>query len=356
MELPDQILNNFGWRSTLSLMAVLVLSPLIVIVISMNRPWQATFSINAQTEIAEFETGQQNIPNWFVMTERIRIDGMDADPFSGQLKIGRETRVRLVRLHNGPLRLTVVQAGQGPAAILFDEAENRIATARERLQAIVAVPRGKATTLPITGRAVIGDTIFSQSVETSPVLLDGHVQVFGRYVIGRNRFAAQQAQLDSGDRLELDYSSAAPSGNGLIRIQPDQPGVKVVFHADADAVRILRFGTAGYELSPSLWARVSADPLYQSLLAIYAVLLPAIGLALASLLNQFRLRQMAKRNCGTATAEASALDRENNPDTSNTRPHDSWKRRMNDLESSSQHEAEYPSARGASKGKNDADT
>ena len=337
-------------------MAALALLPLIIIVIAMNLPWQATFSINAQTEVAEFETGQQNVPNWFIETERIRIDGIDADPFSGQLEIGSETRVRLVRLQNGPLRLTVDQAGQGPVATLYDEAENRVATARERLQAIVAVPQGEATTLPIAGRAVIGDTIFSQSVETSPVLLDGHVQVFGRYVIGRNRFAAQQAPLDSGDRLELDYSSTAPGGHGLIRVQRDRPGVQVVFHADADAVRILRFGTAGYELSPSLWARVSADPLYQSLLAIYAVLLPAIGLALASLLNQFRLRQIARRNCPPGSASAPLPDRENNPGPSNTKQPDSEKRRPNDLQSASQHEAEYYSARRTSTDKNDADT
>ena len=356
MESVDRLFNDLGWRSTLSLMAALALLPLIIIVIAMNLPWQATFSISARTEIVEFDTGQNNVPNWFVTIERMRIDGVDAEPFSGQLEIGREARVRLVRLQNGPLRLTVDQAGQGPVATLYDEAENRIATARERLQAIVAVPQGEATTLPIAGRAVIGDTIFSQSVETSPVLLDGHVQVFGRYVIGRNRFAAQQAPLDSGDRLELDYSSTAPGGHGLIRVQRDRPGVQVVFHADADAVRILRFGTAGYELSPSLWARVSADPLYQSLLAIYAVLLPAIGLALASLLNQFRLRQMAKRNCREETAADEAPDQENNPGTSNTSAHDSGKRRSNDLQSASQHEAEYPSARRTSTDKNDADT
>ena len=355
MESLERLFNDLGWRSTLSLMAALALLPLIIIVIAMNVPWQATFSINAQTEVAQFETAQQNIPNWFVTSERIRIDGVDAEPFSGQLEIGRETRIRLVRLQNGPLRLTVDQSGPGTVATLYDKAESRIATAQKRLQAIVAVPQGEATTLPIAGRAVIGDTVFSQSVETSPVLLDGHVQVFGRYVIGRNRFAAQQAPLDPGDRLELDYSSTSSGGQGLIRIQPGRPGVQVVFHADADAVRILRFGTAGYELSPSLWARVSADPLYQSLLAIYAVLLPAIGLTLASLLNQFRLRQMAKRNYRMETAVAEAPDREDNPDTSNTSPHDSGKPQSKDLHLAIHDEAEYPSARRTPTDKNDAE-
>jgi len=349
MEALDRLFNDLGWRSTLTLMVVLALVPLIIIVVSMNLPWQATFSINAQTEVVEFETGQHNVPNWFVTTERIRIDGIDADPFSGQIEIGRQTRVRLVRLQTGALRLTMDRTGHGPVATLYDDAENRVAVAQQRLQAIIALPQGDAITLPIAGRAVIGDTIFSQSVETSPVLIDGHVQVFGRYVIGRNRFAAQQAALDSGDRLEIDYISSSPGGHGLLRIQPDQPGVQVVFHADAETVRVIRFGTAGYELSPSWWARVSADPLYQSLLAVYAVLLPAIGLALASLFNQWRLRQMARRNCPPGKTPDTAVNQQQDPASPGPE-----NRRPNSLQSGP--DAETPVTPAAVPDKKDADT
>src|SRR6056297_651663 len=122
MEALDRLFNDPGWRSTLTLMVVLALVPLIIIVLSMNLPWQATFSINAQTEVVEFETGQHNVPNWFVTTDRMRVDGVDTDPFSGQIEIGRETRVRLVRLQTGELRLTLERAGQGPAATLYDNA------------------------------------------------------------------------------------------------------------------------------------------------------------------------------------------------------------------------------------------
>src|SRR6056297_3328344 len=349
MEALDRLFSDLGWRSTLLMIGVLALVPLIVIIIAMNLPWQATFSINAQTEVVEFETGQHNVPNWFVTTDRMRIDGVDVDAFSGQIEIGRDTRVRLVRLQTGALRLTLDQTGQGPVATLYDQAENRIATAQERLQAIVALAGGAATTLPIAGRAVIGDTVFSQSVETSPVLIAGHVQVFGRYVIGRNRFAAQQAPLDSGDRLEIDYSTTARGGHGLLRIQADRPGVQVVFHADAETVRIIRFGTAGYELSPSLWARVSADPLYQSLLAIYAVLLPAIGLALASLFNQWRLRQMARRNCPPGKTPDTAGNQQQGPASPGPE-----NRRPNSLQSGP--DAETPVTPAAVPDKKDADT
>jgi len=350
MEALDKFFSDLGWRSTLLLMFALGLLPFVAIIILMNLPWQATFSINAQTEVVEFETGQHNVPNWFVTTDRMRIDGVDVDAFSGQIEIGRDTRVRLVRLQTGPLRLTLDQTGQGSVATLYDQAENRIATAQERLQAIVALPGGAATTLPIAGRAVVGDTVFSQSVETSPVLIAGHVQVFGRYVIGRNRFAAQQAPLDSGDRLEIDYSSTARGGHGLLRIQADRPGVQVVFHADAETVRIIRFGTAGYELSPSLWARVSADPLYQSLLAIYAVLLPAIGLALASLFNQWRLRQIARRNRLPKMAAAGVAAQAEK--STGSEPED---RRSNDLQSGLKLEAGIDTAHSDSPDHNDAD-
>ena len=296
MEMLDKFFGQLGLRSTLVVLIALAALPLITIIIAMNLHWEATFSVNARTEIMQFETGQLNVPNWFVRFARIRIDGNDIEPFAGQIEIGRNTRVRLVRLQFGELRLSLEHSGEGYAATLYDDAENRIGVARKQLQAIIALPAEAAITLPIAGRAIIGDTIFSQSVETSPVLLAGHVQVFGLYAIGRNRFAAQQAELAAGDRLEIEYSKTSSGGHGMLRIEPAQAGLRVVFHADGPAARIIRFGTAGYELSPSMWARVSADPLYQSLLAIYAVLLPALGLGFASLFNQWRLRQMARRN------------------------------------------------------------
>jgi len=349
MEALDRLFSDLGWRSTLLMIGVLALVPLVIIIIAMNLPWQATFSINAQTEVVEFETGRHNVPNWFITAERMRIDGADFGAFSGQIEIGRETRVRLVRLETGRLRLTLEQTGQELVATLYDQAESRLATARERLQAIVSLPQGEAVTLPIAGRAVIGDTIFSQSVETSPVLIAGHVQVFGRYVIGKNRFAAQQAPLDSGDRLEIDYSNTAPGGHGLLRIQQDEPGLRVVFHADADAVRVIRFGTAGSELSPSLWARVSADPLYQSLLAIYAVLLPAIGLALASLFNQFRLRQITRKKCPPGQVPAAKTARSEPAGASEPE-----NRGPDNLQSTSKSDADPESARRNSSDNDDA--
>ncbi len=298
MKFVDQLFELLGWRATLGLMVALALLPLIIIVVTMSLNWEATFSASARTEVVEFDTGRHNVPNWFVEFERLRIDGLDFEPFSGQLEIGADTLVRLVRFQTGAVRLTLERRESGPTAVIYDQAENRVAIVEQRLQAFISLPAGRAVSFPVAGRAVIGDTVFAQTIETSPVLLEGHVQAFGLYAIGRNRFAAQEARLDSGDRLEMEYIEPGFGGHGMIRIEPDLPGLHVVFHADGKSVRIIRFGTAGYELSPSVWSRISADPLYQSLLAIYAVLLPAIGLAFVSLLNQWRLRQFTRQPPG----------------------------------------------------------
>ena len=342
MEQPVRSFDQLGWRSTLTLLVVLSLLPVIALIAAMSLHWEATFSVNAQTEVVEFDTSQHNVPNWFVTVDRIRIDGADAAPFSGQIEIGRDTRVRLVRLQTGALRLVLERQGQDPVATLYDRADNRIAIAREQLQALVALPADQAITLPLAGRAIIGDTIFSQSVETSPVLLEGHVQVFGLYAIGQNRFAAQQAALAPGDRLEIKYSKADSGGHGMLRIEPEQAGIRVVVHADGRSARIIRFGTAGYELSPSLWARVSGDPLYQSLLAIYAVLLPAIGLGFVSLLNQWRLRQMARQSW---PLEAASADADAYPD--NSTASGPKNRRSGDLHSRTEPEPSQPSTLGS---------
>jgi hypothetical protein len=295
MDQVSRLFDLFSLKAVLAFTLLVFAAPALFIGIAKNFDWKATFSVDASTEIVEFTTGQQNIPNWYVTIDRLRADGSDVELPEAQLAIGRDTRVRAIRLQTGALRLDIASQGNGPAAELYDAADNRILRAEQRLQALIALPANAALTLPLAGRATIGDTVFSQTIETSPVLLDGTVKVYGLSFFGRNRFAAGEASLDTGDRVEIDYEKATGGGHGMLRVDPERAGIQTVFHADGVKARVIRFGTGGYELRPSMWARISSDPLYQAMLAIYAAILPVVGIGMASTLAQWRLRRLSRR-------------------------------------------------------------
>ena len=302
-----------GWRAAVLLLIVALFAPVIFIVWSMKASWDATFSVEAQTEVLSFETGKINVPNWFVGFNRLRIDGQDMNPSQTQLSIEHDVRVTLRRPETGQLLLHIESLANGTAASLFDLADEPLSQANTSLQGLIDLPEGGALTLPLAGRAVIGETVFSQVASTSPVLLEGQVEVFGVEFFGENRFSASQAELSSGDRLEIRDQSDTASGHGLIRVDPSSRGMNVVFHADGDSARIVRFGTAGYELSPSLWSGISSDPFFRNLLAIYAALLPALAVASTTILSHWKMRKLAKmqmnRDCEELMPDDDGEDR-----------------------------------------------
>lgn len=298
MEALDRLLGLFGWKVPALLLFSILLLPPIAIVLTMSLGWEATFSTDAQTEILKFRSADHNVPNWFVAFDRLRVDGRDLTGLEAQVHIARNARVRLQRLETGPLELTIEAEREGPAARLYDRADQPIAEAQERLQGLVTLTASSTLTLPLAGHAAIGETVFSQATGTSPVLIDGGVEVFGLEAFGRNRFAAGRVELDAGDRLQISRDGDTAGGHGLIRVESGRPGMQVVFHADGDKARIVRFGTAGYELSPSLWARISSDPLYQALLALYAALLPVLAVITTTLAGHWRMQQLDRLQHG----------------------------------------------------------
>lgn len=294
MDSFEHLLNLYGLRAAGLLLAVALLLPVALILWTMGSRWDATFSVSAQTEVLSFQTDKINVPNWFLSFNRLRIDGEDIDPGQMQLSIGHDARSTLRRLETGPLQLQIESMGSEKVTSLFSPADEPIIEVKRVLQALIAPPAGEPLTLPLAGQAVIGETVFAQTASTSPVLLDGEIEVFGLEFLGDNRFSANRAQLSPGDRLEiLDHGNTA-SGHGLIRIESDAPGMRVIFHADGDAASIVRFGTAGYELSPSLWSRISSDPLFRNILAIYAALLPVLAIATTTILSQLKLKKITK--------------------------------------------------------------
>jgi len=309
-----QALARMGWKASGMLVLLAVMMPPLIVVLTMRTGWEATFTVNAETEVLTVTTSGSTVPAWYLNAERLRIDQQDFEGFTGQLQLGTDTQLRLVRLGNESLRLEInALSTELPAAVFYDQDEQVLALVRDRAQLIVNLPPEAALVLPVSGQVVVGDTVFAQVSETSPVLLRGEARVLGLSVLNRDRFAAGTATLDPGDSFSVEFDSQSSGGHGLIRLAQNQPGMQVTFHANGRRAHIIRYGSGGYELAPSVWARVSSDPLYQAMLALYAAILPIAGLGIVTLGMSLQ-RQLDEKRRRLAAME-SGIEGENHDAT-----------------------------------------
>ncbi len=264
-------------------LAVLVV-PIVLVGSLMLKSSPTTYTVEAVSEVVEVEVDGQTVPRWVVSGARVRVDAAEqgvGEQF--QVQISPQSSLRFERIGLGPLLIVARGNDGGRAATLFDLGEREFAVASE-LALQLQPSQGQVVLLPFAGEAKIGDTLYSQTHGASPILRSGRVRLLGQTLLRSGRFQAGGTSLEAGDRFEVkakDFENRG--GSGFIRMD-DAPGFEVVYRAEGREGLVSRFGSPGYRLAPSLWARLTSDPLPQAVFAIWAALIP-IALAILELLR-----------------------------------------------------------------------
>lgn len=244
---------------------------LIFLLLTLIPLGRTTFSLSARTEIVELHTGRANVPRWYLPPGQIARDGGPVQDWpGGAVAIGPEVLLRAERIGSGSLDLTLdrqpgVEAPGEATARFFDAADQPLGTADAvRLRLPVIAP----LLLPVAGAAWVGALPASQTRTDNPALLQGHVAMYARALIGRERFPLSTFELMPADRVALASAGHAGAlGAGILRIDADG-AMQISFHAAARNVQIERFGSTPYRIRPSFWSRLAADPMVQALAGI----------------------------------------------------------------------------------------
>ncbi len=131
---------------------------------------------------------------------------------------------------------------------------------------------------PFIGRATLGADLTLHSSRHSPMLLEGFVQIAGKYK--STRFTLSEIELEAGDKFTVMWDSARTDTNhlrgfGIVRVDDgqglaDARGMSVVYHVDGTTGLVSHFGTEGHEIRPTLLQQIVSHPV-RSVLALLGV-------------------------------------------------------------------------------------
>lgn len=136
----------------------------------------------------------------------------------------------------------------------------------------ISIPLVQARIFPFVGALSIGEDV---AVGVDSILLSGTVKIIEQEFLSKGRYIAGEYNLDRGDRVELfmdDELLQASQVKGFMRFTKDNP-IDITCHGVGEVVKVERLGSAGYAISPSVWARLAKDPFITAVTSLFATLL-----------------------------------------------------------------------------------
>ena len=249
----------------------------LVLILFFKQSWQATFSVNANTGIVEIDTHtKQN--SWYLSDINISIDSEESQVKTGALVISKNTEIKFTTFNNGNILVQITSNFLADAKAIIatfeDSIGEEIYLIKESLEFILSNEDNYI--FPIQGQWKTGDVIHSQTSEDNPILFNGQIRVYGNTFFSEGKFQAIEELLEAGDQMELKYHNNKPAiGSGFVSMNKDY-GLQIQYHAEADYADIKRFGSEGYKISPTIWNRLSNDPISVILFNIFITLAPFI--------------------------------------------------------------------------------
>ncbi len=260
------------------LRTLLFITPLLALFITYNLPWNATFSIDAKTNIVSLSTGEQVMPRWWV--EDVSIFTMDDElSFSGQIEIEPNVSITFTQLNNEKVQVELISADRSATVAKLYAPDDTLERTIAREMYLEISTSSAQQSLPIVGNITAGQLISAQSFGGSPILKEGTVSILGKSLVSEEKFAAGRADLQAGDRLQVVPAKETDIsvGYGLISMDNASNNLNLTYHSFGEKVQVSRYGSEGYTIRPSIPARITSDPVLQTLAILYAALWPLVG-------------------------------------------------------------------------------
>jgi hypothetical protein len=128
----------------------------------------------------------------------------------------------------------------------------------------------QALTLPFEAITFIGEDV---GTGVDKLLIDGSVNILEKQFFSSKRYIGETLQLNMGDRVRLavDNPNESASAKGFVRFI-DNSNLYFSVTSQADSVLIERFGSSTLTITPSIWSRITNDPIVAALGSLFALL------------------------------------------------------------------------------------
>jgi hypothetical protein len=122
--------------------------------------------------------------------------------------------------------------------------------------------------LPFEGKAFLGEDV---GRDVDSLLLDGEVSILESRFMSSGRYQGITYTLDTGDRATIVDLNNEYISKGFLRIT-DENAFYFSVVAEGDGVQVTRFGNEDLLLTPSIWSRVTKDPVVAAITSLCALL------------------------------------------------------------------------------------
>lgn len=246
---------------------VFLLGAVAALVLYGNR--NSNFSIKGTTEIATIITTGNPINTWqfnngnvFSFESGIESLELSNDSFL-VFKPGSEIQIS-VHSENDVHKMVIAAKNDEVTAVVTTPEQVLDLTGYVDLTINITEP----IILPFEGKALIGEDI-GEGVDS--ILLSGEISVSESRFLSSGRYQGEVHTLNPGDRVFVTGSSENDVSKGFLRIENDEAFYFSVI-SEGDEAKITRFGSEDLIVTPSLWSRVTKDPVVAAMTSLFALL------------------------------------------------------------------------------------
>ncbi len=275
-------------RLTRSAVVLLMLLPLLVVALLYLWRVPTTFDVTASTEVVTFETGPSihDAASWWPLQD-VRIVQAGAESptrFSGFFEPAAMTHVRVERLANGPVVITMEPATgareeEASVGRFFTWGEEEVLEAGSDLEIWIPdmparADSGETLVIPVAGQ-VTSRGVGAMSSGSNALLRSGTVRLMGRSIFGDRAFVAGTSELGPGDQFLVE--GIRGTAVGLV-VADERPALRMAYRVIGDRGIVERPAAGAYTLSVSLFDRALNEPLFQALFVILGGLAVIAGM------------------------------------------------------------------------------
>lgn len=233
------------------------------------------FTVNGEVESANLTFAENRLNKWNITGASIITDLDSLEPMLLQQEESyfspSKGAMATVNLSKGTKTreiFIVVTSEQDSVGVI--ESEDGSLTLGAYIE--IVIPLEYARILPFVGAIQLGEDV---AVGVENILLNGTVKIIEQEFLGDGRYVAGEYNLDRGDRVELyldEKLTQTSQVKGFMRLT-DNNVIAITVHGVGEVAKIERLGSAGYKISPSVWARLTHDPLIAAITTLFATLL-----------------------------------------------------------------------------------
>lgn len=280
----------------------ILISSVIVVIIgaviqsSFIKPYESTFSLDANTETLELKVVDNN--NARILLYHANLYGYDDElvtQFKGTLELMPGTTVIIER--SGTANPTLNLTNQGSkVGTLYDPEGNRTDLQLGDYLDIVytsfkdsLTDKGHNLLFNLDGFLKVGKNINRPNIDEIPAILrNGTVSVIGRSLISRTAYEGGRQQLYPGDLVTFCHNhktlkdSISNKGFGLAIID-ENPGITLNYRINANRTRVYKTGpkqeNSSYDFSVSMISQITMDRALQGFAMVLATIVTLINIA-----------------------------------------------------------------------------